>query len=350
MKKKTVIIIFSVLIGITLVLCGTVLFLYRSGLDSMKTVAAPTINNTDPPPSADIVMDGASSANDEVLDAYTIRYNGRLYRYNGQTVNLLFMGIDNDAPDIEDGKYAAAVQADVIILGVMDRKNNKLTLISLSRDTMCSFERFNAEGQSLGMTEAQLALSFAYGDGGTKSCEFCAEAVSRIFKGLQIHGYGALYMDGLEIINDAVGGVEVTILDDYNYRDWTMTKGATVRLTGAQARKYIVSREHTLDGNLERMERQKQYLTALMSQTRSALKSDPTKILSIYSAASDYIVTDLSVSDLTYLAAQALDMSFDSEVRNVEGEVIQNENHAEYYIDDDKLMELMLDVFYEEVE
>ena len=350
MKKKALIIIFSVLIGITLILCGTVFFLYRSGLNSMKTVAAPVIETPVPTQSADVVIDGASSADDEMLDAYTIRYNGKLYRYNDQVVNLLFMGIDDDSPDIEEGKYASAVQADVIILGVMDRKNGKLTLISLSRDTMCSFERFNSEGESLGMTEAQLALSFAYGDGGKISCELCSGAVSTIFKGLQIHGYCALYLDGLSIINDAVGGVEVTILDDYNYNDWTMTQGATVRLNGTQARKYLVARSHTLDGNLNRMQKQKQYLKALFSQTRSTLKSDPTQVLSIYSAAQDYIITDLSVSDLTYLATQALDMSLDPDIRSVEGEVEQNGNYAEYYIDEEKLMDLMLDVFYEEVE
>ena len=62
------------------------------------------------------------------------------------------------------------------------------------------------------------------------------------------------------------------------------------------------------------------------------------------------MVTDISVDEVSYLATQALGYSFDSDNMHVlQGEIVQGERFEEFYVDEDALYRLILDVFYEEV-
>lgn len=83
---------------------------------------------------------------------------------------------------------------------------------------------------------------------------------------LPIASCSALYLDGLQELNDAVGGVTVTILEDIDYGYASMQQGAEVTLDGPMAEQYIRRREHTEVGNPKRMERQKQYIIALLKK------------------------------------------------------------------------------------
>lgn len=61
--------------------------------------------------------------------------------------------------------------------------------------------------------------------------------MSQLFYGLQFDGCAAFYMGGIGRLNDAVGGVTVSVLDDYPFTDvpdgWNMYPGQDVTLTGA---------------------------------------------------------------------------------------------------------------------
>ena len=352
-NTNRLLIAFLILLGITLALVAVVLGLWLHGQSALRTaetmpqlpLPTPESGETEP----ETVPDGT------VLDSHTVCYNGEYYRYNEDMVNILLLGVDAEEKPAASGLFGDANQADVLILAALDFRRDRLTLISISRDAMVDLELLDETGTEAGTGHAQLALSFSYGDGLQRSCELTRDAVSGLFYGLPIQGYGALYLGGLPVLNDAAGGVTLTVAADFPYAGIkgceSLIPGTEVTLTGAQARKYIQARESTTEGNNGRMQRQKQYILALLQQVRAAIREKPTAALDLYSIVSDYTVTDLSLDRLLYLATEAASLQFDGEVCNVPGEsVLGSQQHAEYRIDETGLSELMLRVFYEKVE
>ena len=83
---------------------------------------------------------------------------------------------------------------------------------------------------------------------------------------------------------------------------------------------------------------------------RGQIKSSPTSVLTLYNTVSDYVLTDLDLSRIVYLATEAAAMSFDGDILRVptgEG-TISAENHLELPVDEEGLTDLILSVFYEE--
>lgn len=354
-KKKKLplpLLLLIILLCVTAVLCAAAAGVWYYGRHALTTnVTAPQLPAS-PTASAPEEPEAAEPDTPVVLDSYTIEHNGKYYRYNDSMVNLLLLGIDADNKPSQPLDPGSNIQCDVILLAAMDLKNNKLTLLSLNRDTICDLEVINPDGSSQGYYPAQLALSFCYGDGLAKSCELTENAVSDLLYGLQIHGYGAFYMGGISILNDALGGVTVNIRDDYDFtqRYWQMIPGQDVTLTGEMAYAYIRSRQENETGNVNRMARQKQYMLAMLSQAMQQIKSNPASIFSLYDAVDDDMLTDLDISRIAYLATEAASMNFDGEIRTLSGELtVDDTDHMRLTLDQDALYETMLQVFYEEV-
>ena len=284
----------------------------------------------------------------EVVDEGTIRYDGKLYRYNSDITTFLLLGIDSQQPENTDGTCNIDAFSDVIMLAAVDFRNRQISLLTLSRDTMCEFQRLNPDGSERDWATGQLALTFSYGDGALKSCEITKNAVSQALSDLPIQSCSALYLDGLRRLTDAVGGVTVTVLEDLSYGYASMQLGAEVTLDGAMAERYIRARERTEEGNLKRMERQKQFFTALMKKVLASVKERPASILDLYGKISSDIVTDLETGDILYLATEASGMQINTNIRSVPGTVTSDENgFVQYDLDETGLLELLLDVYYE---
>ena len=218
---------------------------------------------------------------------------------------------------------------------------------------MCDIAILEDDRHQQGVAHAQIALSYAYGDGLTVSCELCREAVSTLFHGLEIDGYGAFFLGGVGKLNDALGGVTVTVPEGLPNIPafYGMTAGSTVTLTGDQARAFIQWREEDAAGNDGRMQRQKQFLLSAISQMRRQIKSNPASVLNLYNTVSDYVLTDLDLSRIVYLATEAAAMSFAGDILRVptgEG-AISTQNHLELPVDEEGLNDLILSVFYEEL-
>lgn len=353
-KKSALLIIFCVLICITLLLCGTVFALWMQGRSRLtETVAAPVLPTPEAEPE-ETAPDEEEAPEPALLDGFTIRHDGRYYRYNDSMINLLLIGVDASGTPVKSEVCGGNYQADVIVIAALDTESSKMTLISVSRDTLCNIEVLSPEGESIGFANTQLALSFSNGDGMELSCELCRDAVSSLFYGLQFHGYAAFYLDGLADLNDALGGVTVTVLDDYPFTNisncWNMYPGAEVTLTGAQARTYIRARLDSTEGNALRMQRQKQYMLSMITTAKQLVKQDPTSVFSLYNSVSGYIVTDIGIGSMAYLATSAAAMDFSGDILSVQGDsVLGEDGHMELTADPDALSELILDVFYTEV-
>lgn len=293
--------------------------------------------------------DTISISPSEIPEQGTVRYKEKRYRYNSDIVTLLLLGIDKRG-DFE-AAYTAGEggQADTIILAVLDTKNKKLSFISVSRETMTEIELYSVFGDVIRHETAQLALSYAYGDTLQKSCELTESAVSKLFYNLPINGYFTLNESAIPVVNDMVGGVTLTLLDNFSEEDAVMIKGASLTLNGKQAELYIRGRMSLEDDtNAARMKRQLQYMNAFIGKAVQIMKTNPALPLTIYNSVKPYAVTDLSLSEITFIASEAVNYDFSADnVYTVAGISKNGFEFSEFYVDETALYELILSVFYD---
>ena len=285
----------------------------------------------------------------------TIIYKDKKYKYNDGLVTILFMGIDNKNAIgfVPKKNWGESGQADAIMLAVFDRKTNSSKLINISRDTMTDIQRFSVDGQYLNTVNDHLALGWAAADGAHESAKAMMANVSTLFYGIDIDSYCALNINGITAINDALGGVTlVPLADDLNIKPYYIKKGEEITLKGKKAYAYVQYRDTKTDGsNNLRIARQKQYATALISQLKTTLKQDFTKALSLYEVSSKYICTDIDVDYALFLASLLPKVDFSSaDIIALEGENKYGGAHDEFYVDGDKLKQLVIDTFYLPIE
>ena len=158
-------------------------------------------------------------------------------------------------------------------------------------------------------------------------------------------------MSAIATINDAVGGVDVTVLEDLTKADKLLVKDSQVHLMGQSAFWYVKYRDTSEFGSADmRLARQKQYLNAFVGAAKQAAKKDITVAAELYQAISAQMVTDITLNEAAYLAPILVDYSFDEKgFFMLEGQTVMGEQFEEFYVDEDALYEMILDVFYEEV-
>lgn len=282
-----------------------------------------------------------------------VRYEGIHYRYNSEILTFLFLGIDK-MEEVKEAKNGIdGGQSDAVFLLILNPKTKEASIIGVNRDTMTDIDVYSKDGNFIGTAKGQLTLQHGYGDGREQSCERSMKAVSSLFYNLPIHGYCAINMGAIPLINDAVGGVEITALENVKSGGKLLFKeGESVHLKGMSAYYYLKVRDtESFESAGRRLERQKQYLMAYASAAMEAIKKDITLPVTLYSTLSKYMVTDITIDEVSYLATQAAGYSFKTEnMYSLEGETVMGEKFEEFYADDKALYELILKVFYEQVE
>lgn len=279
----------------------------------------------------------------------TVEYKGETYKYNDHLSNYLFLGIDTrEAVDTYQSQ-ADAGQADAIFLVSMDRATEKIKVLFIPRDSMTRIEVFNPYGQSLGETTDHLNIQYAFGDGKEKSCELMKTAVSNMLDGLPIQGYCSMNMDGISVITDFVGGIQLTIPDD-SLADVNpeYKKGAVVDITGETAEQFVRYRDiDKTQSALVRQERQKTFLQALVQKAQEKAGEDAGFVTGLYDSVKSYTVTNMGNDIFAKLLAASQNGITDTET--VPGEGTHGENFDEYHIDEDALSDLIISMFYEKI-
>ena len=283
-----------------------------------------------------------------------IRYNGKTYQYKENLMNILCLGIDSRDGIAKEKTPGKAGQADCVILAVLDDEAKTIQLINISRDSMVPVHVYATDGSFVEDRTEQLALQYAYGNGRDWSCQLMEQAVSELFYGLPIHGYCALSMNSIADLNDAVGGVTVTVPEELAVMQPKLfTAGETVTLKGELAYHFVHDRAYKsadAASNNKRIARQKAYAVAFVNQLKQGMKEDMTLPVKLYQTAEKQMVTSISLDQAVYLCTEYMNCSFDTEnIYTIDGEVTMGEKYAEFNVDDDALYQLILDVFYEEV-
>ncbi len=213
-------------------------------------------------------------------------------------VNILVLGtkvltsdVDTEAAQSEILGYHALLNSfeglsDTMLLIRFDPKRQKLTLLSIPRDTLT-----NVPG--LG----QVKINEANAEGGPA---LAAQSVSDLLNGVGIDRYIRVNVQAIEKMIDAMGGVEIYVPKDMKYQDdsqhlYINLKEGKQRLNGDQVLQFLRFR-YDDRGDIGRVQRQQMLMRAFIEQalTPAAMTKLP-KVLNIVRS---HLDTNLSVEEL----------------------------------------------------
>ena len=275
----------------------------------------------------------------------TVYIDGEAYRPRSTVKNYLIIGIDQSG-SVESNGYA---QADFMLVLSFDSSDNSYTVMSINRDTMTEISVSDPFSGEVTETVAQIALS--HNDGtyteisNNRKCKNTAKAVSDLLYGIEFKSYVSMSMDAVRIIVDHVGGVEVYVEYDMTSVDERLIAGQTVALDGELALKFIGARGGVADEtNVSRMERQMVFFDAFTEKLKG-MDIDEDFLLSCYDDVEEYIVTNAD-EGIFGEVAEKLNAYERKQTIIPPGEAKVGEKYMEFYVNEDELKDIVIDVFY----
>ena len=300
------------------------------------------LNNVEAGSSAETVsIDDSLTPTTDTFDG-SVTYNGIKYEVNRSLDKVLFLGIDTSDLSREGIGIDEGGRSDTIILFVIDNDNETITPLEINRDTMVEVDIYDNDGNYLSHGQKQIAMQYAYGDSSQKACRLTKEKVSDLLGRTRINSVISLTMEGIEPIVDSIGGVDIKLVSDETDLDPTYTEGTVIHLDGAAAKAFVHDRDvETRGSNISRMSRQTQFMIALFQTIKS--KGDSV-IETMENAAGDYLYEDIDADSVKHLSQY----EYSEEMLTLPGENKTGNIHDEFYVDDMKLTEMILKLFYTE--
>lgn len=285
-----------------------------------------------------------NSENSYIAPPQVVEYEGRQYRYNDALYVILCMGIDTENDLQEEGVPEKSGQSDANFLVVLDEKQERISILAIPRDTMTELDFYDVTGDYVGSIQEHLALQFAYGNGGSESCEMMLRAVSGLLYQMPMNGYVAFNLHSIKALNGIIGGVDVTLAEDFGEHQ----AGETIWLDNETAYVYVRGRDARVDYSAdERLRRQKQYLLAFTEKALALTKQDIRQPFRIYQSLSDTLLTDVSMYALFSMVVMSMKCDFsEAYFYRVPGEQQLGELYEEYHVDAQALYEQVLEIFY----
>lgn len=285
----------------------------------------------------EVVVEEVVEVKDLYGDYTYIRYNGEDYAYNKNITTLLFMGIDQESGSDEIGR------SDTMFLALLDEEEETITLLHISRNTMCEVEVVSESGSTVLMSEMQITLQYTYGDGSHTSCALSSDAVSRLLYDIPVDYYLAMELDGIDSIVNSIGNVSMYMEEDYTYIDEVFVQGTTVSMSGTQVESFVRYREtEESGGDEERSLRQEIFIQAFLEQLNEKVGGSTSRMLSVWEDISPYCHTDL----YTHIIEMLMTYEVAQEIYEVPGETTLNGSYDEYYVDETALQEVLIQLLY----
>ena len=276
-------------------------------------------------------------------------YQGATYRRNQYVKAILCMGVDRSDTMTESKEFGAAGQSDGIFLIAQDTVHHSLKILMIPRDTMTEIPIANDNGAP-DTKITQLTIAYAYGDGREGSCENTVRSVEKLLSGFSIDNYLAVDTTVVAKLNDAVGGVTVTIpTDGMEKRDPAFVKGAQVTLHGDQAEAFVRYRDITRDFSaLYRMDQQQEYITQYFKAVKEASGTDSQIVTHLFDLIRDYMITDMSKDQYLKIAMDGLDAGnlTGQDFYTVPGTGETTETFDVYRADRQAVIPIILNLFY----
>lgn len=279
-----------------------------------------------------------------------VNIDGKWYRYKREIRTTLLIGIDEFGELREKDIYENPHQADFLLLLAKNDDNGDVFSIQINRDTMTNVNTLSVSGDRVGRNLEQICLAFSYGDGAETSCKNTVDAVNELLFGLPVEKYIAMTMSGIGVLNDEVDGVTLPCFCDFPELGYK--KDEIVTLTGDEALTYVRARAIMADPtNVSRMERQRQYILAWSDIAKDKFKTAKAAT-GLIQHISPYLCTNCDSVTMANMA-QELGEYKGAPIYVPEGELYYTGTRTgfvEFWPDDAKLKQLILELFYEPLE
>ena len=285
---------------------------------------------------------------EELAALGSLKMNGNIYSYYHDFETYLIMGTDKTGAD---SKVYQGSMSDFLMLVIVDKTDNNYSFLPINRDTMSEVRLIQDDGTGAATAELQLCTAHWYGGNAGQSCANTVESISKLFGGLKIDGYYAIPMDEIPKLNHSVGGVTVTLLEDFQDIDRQMKKGETLALSDEQAYHYIHDRYGVGDEkNTSRMKRQQQYMEDFFTKAKEKAKSDKAYVSQLFRKFEQTATTNLTakkISGLTNRLIKGTQKGFfeiqgTSKIGKALGDGI---DHAEFYPDKKSIIDVMTKIY-----
>ena len=281
----------------------------------------------------------------ETISSKTIVRNNIEYFPRQDITVVMVLGVDQFGPVQSSEYHKNSGSADMVMLLIFDEQSRECSVLHLNRDTMLDMPVLGIRGEYAGTYYGQLALAHTYGSGMEDSSENVKNALESYLHGVTVDYYVTMRMDAIPILNDAVGGVTVTVVDDFSKVNPSITKGE-ITLQGDQAIDFVRTRKDVGDQkNTARMDRQKEYIENFLKALSQKEKEDVHFVANVYDQVASYIVTDCSVETLNNMLNQYADFPI-REVVSPVGESLVKDGYYEFHADEEALDALIVDLFY----
>lgn len=288
-----------------------------------------------------------TSADSDLGLETTISINKKKYATEDNIKCYLILGTDHSGAEDEDEENYTGSMADFLLLAVFNKTEKTYGFLEINRDTITTVRAIDENGEEEGTFDMQICTAHWYGSNKRMSVQNTLYAVSGLLGGLQINGYYNIGMDHIKDINHAVGGVTVTIEDNFSNEDPTLVKGETIKLSDDQAYHFLHDRIDVGDGtNVNRMHRQEAYMQGLLDKLKSEMKDNPSAFSDKFRELEKYTLTNLNaedISDMQGIIDQGKDMGILSpKGKTKTGKALDDGiKHSEFYMNQKSLIKCL---------
>lgn len=200
-------------------------------------------------------------------------------------------------------KVAAGKRSDTMLLVHISKSRDHATIVSIPRDTFVRVpEWIDSKGKVHPPSYSKINATFGRGD-----APLLVQTLESMTD-LRIDHYIEVSFLGFKEMVDALGGVEICTKRKINDpKSHLVLPAGTHRLDGITALKYVRTRYFDGMGDLGRMQRQQQFIAAMIREASSAgVLLNPVKLIKFINAALGSVTTDpgLKQDDLITLAEQ----------------------------------------------
>ncbi len=282
-----------------------------------------------------------------------IEWQGKTWRRSSNVKAILCMGVDRSDELTEYRSLTAdghAGQADGIFLLAWDSARGQIRLLMIPRDTMTEITALNDDGTLYGTVVDHLNMAYAHGDGREMSCENVVNSASNLLLNLPIDSYMAVDIKVISMLNDAVGGVTVTVpTAGMEQADPAFIKGETITLHGNQAERFVRYRDTSVDNSpLLRMSQHRQFIQGFFQAVSEQSKQDSGTVASLFEQIQDYMITDMRKDE--YLKT-AMDVMMGEGIPEdgyytLPGVGLSVSEYDEYYANLEQAVPILLDLFF----
>lgn len=216
-----------------------------------------------------------------------------------EALNLVLMGADNPTPAVDkptvaellsDGDWnPGAYRSDTLMVVHIPADRAGASVVSIPRDSYV--ELYDEEGRPQGKNKINAAFSL-YGPLGTW------RTVENL-TGVRLDHMAIIDFEGFRDLTTAVGGVDVYVADSfYDPKQKQQWDRGWTHLEDDLALKYVRTRYGLAEGDFDRVERQQNFLRALLSKVVSPSNvANPVSFSNTVAAATTNLAVDGSWSD-----------------------------------------------------